>query len=574
MLLEKLVEYYSRLDPTPTMYQNTPVKWLIDLDRKGRFLGIDSTTGRAERRSDRGKEYLIPHLQVERASGIKAKLLAENGEYVFGIPKKSRTEKQKKKVPLRHNAFLEQVKECADATHEPAVEAVFRFLRNLDVEKLPLPDDFDAGMNLTFRVEGEMPVDLPAVRNFWAQKASRASGAMQCLICGEERPPAKRLAYKFKRKHIPNGQQSGMALISANLPAFESYGRKASLISPTCQECGEKSHKAAFELIEDERTSLTIGPLRYIFWTREKEDFSFATLLTKPEPGEVKLLLESAFTGKRRAAQIDPNPFYAVAFGASGGRVSVRDWLDSTVGKAKDNLAKYFLLQNIVERNGQEGHPLGLFPLAASTVQDATRGLPPNIPQSLLHVALKGGVLPTGLLAQAIKRNHAEQDVTRPRAALIKMVLLSKQPQTKEVDAMTCIEASNTNPGYLCGRLLAVLESLQYEAQGKTGTTVVSRFYGAASSAPATVFGPLLRGAQNHLDKLRKSNEGAYHALQLRLGEVQCELRAFPKTLTLEDQGLFALGYYHQRAADRAAAIAHKEAREKESQSPKTAKKP
>jgi len=112
------------------------------------------------------------------------------------------------------------------------------------------------------------------------------------------------------------------------------------------------------------------------------------------------------------------------------------------------------------------------------------------------------------------------------------------------------LNKTNKEPAYLCGQLLGVLESVQYAAMGKTNSTVIGRFYGTASSAPASVFGTLLRGAQAHLDKLRKNKEGTYVALQRKLEDVQRDLTMFPKTLTLQQQGLFALGYYHLRAKD------------------------
>jgi CRISPR-associated protein Csd1 len=555
MLLQKLKEYYSRLDPIPTRYQDAPIKWVIDLNTEGQFLGFTATTGSGGKR-DRGVRHLVP--QLGRSSGIKAKLLADNGEYVLG---ESRQKSQKEKVRQKHQSFIELVSECAQKTQEPSVKAVLRFLTEQDPAKLLLPEGFDPSMNLTFRVNGVWPVDLARVREFWAGKAVSDPSTMQCLICGHEKPPVRRLEFKIKR--VPGGQPSGMALISANAPAFESFGLTESLIAPTCQECGESFSKSANSLIGDERTSLTIGPLRYIFWTREKEDFSFAALLTKPEPGEVRLLFEAVLTGSSGSTEIDPNPFYAAAFGASGGRVAVRDWLDSTVGRAKHNLARYFVLQDIVERDGRECHPIGLFALAASAVPDATKDLPPNIPQSLLHVALKGGILPASLLARAIGRNCAEQAITRPRAALIKMVLLSQQAEGKESDFMKTLEPQNTHPGYVCGRLLAVLESVQRAALPGVNTTITDRFFGTASSAPASVFGRLVRGAQAHLGKLRREKPRTYEALERRLEEVNALLGVYPKVLSLEEQGYFALGYYHQRATDRAAAIAHKQARER-----------
>jgi CRISPR-associated protein Csd1 len=563
VLLQKLSEYAERLDLPPAMYIKTPIRWLIDLDRQGNLMEFVATEGGGKR--DRGKEFLAPH--IARSSGVRAKLLADTGEYVLGIP---RGKSKPARVEQCHRAFLELVKTCAESTHQPAVKAVLNFLERMNVRALSLPEAFDPAHNLTFRVEDTLVVDLPVVRSFWARTATdqednasyQPSTLMQCLICGEMRAPVARLPFKIKR--IPGGQTSGMALISANAPAFESYGLEASLIAPTCQECGERFSKAANDLIEDERTHLTIGPLVYLFWTREEQGFSIASLLSTPEPEAVQALLSAAFSGKREAANIDEMPFYATAFSASGGRVAVRDWLDSTVGEVKQHVARYFTLQNIVDRDGSEGKPLGLYALAAAIVQDAGKELPPNIPRALLQMALKGGALPNWLLFHAVKRNRAEQGITRPRAALIKMVLLSWQGHGLAEDTMEHLDSSNHNPAYLCGRLFALLEAVQRAAIPGTNTTIIDRFFGTASSAPASVFGRLLRGAQAHLNKLRKEKRGTYEALQRRLEEVQIGLTTFPRTLNLEEQGLFSLGYYHQRASDRAAAIAYRQGQDHE----------
>jgi CRISPR-associated protein Csd1 len=568
MLLEKLSQYADHLDLPPPMYLKTPIRWLIELDRDGNLVGngfVQTTSGEKKGRNDRGKEYEAPH--VGRASGIRAKLLADNGEYVLGL---ARDASKQKRVNECHQAFLEQLKACVTKTREETVAAVLRFLEKLNLSALRLPEDLNPAHVLTFRVDGVLPIHLKTVQKYWASVAGTddanepASGKaiMQCLICGEQRSPVKRLQFKIKR--IPGGQSSGMALISANAPAFESYGLEASLIAPTCQDCGERFSKAANALIEHDDTHITVGPLVYLFWTREKVPFSVATLLSRPEPNEVQTLIASVFSGYQTAAEMDSVPFYATAFSASGGRVAVRDWLDTTVENARRNLARYFVLQRIVDLGtGDQGNPYGLFPMAASIVREA-RDLPPNVPKLLLHMALRGGPLPSWLLFEAVKRNRAEQAITRPRAALIKMVLLSQQDIQAKEDSMTQLEPENNNPAYLCGRLLAVLESIQQSAIPGVNATITDRFYGTASSAPASVFGHLIRGAMAHLGKLRKEKAATYEALRRRLAEVQSPLKTFPKILTLEQQGLFGLGYFHQQAADRAAAIAYRQARDNE----------
>ncbi len=549
MLLERLREYSFRLkDLAPPGYDQTAIRWLINLDAQGNCLGFITTT--SGRKRDRGKVYFAP--AVLRSSNVKASLLVGNGEYVLGLPRK-------KSKPARvrecHQAFVAEVDACAKATNLPELQAVLRFLADLDPHTLPLPDDFDPEMNLTFQVEGKLLIELSEIQDYWARKQGGGEGEDLCLVCGRHCRATER--HPLKLKGIPGGQPTGMTLVSANKPAFESYGLKASHIAPVCRDCAERYAKAANDLREREDSRLVVGPLLYLFWTRRETGFSVVNFLSQPKPAEVQALLNAAVRG-RPPVEVDPEAFYATALSASGGRVVVRDWLETTVEEVKEHLARWFRLQRLVDWDGTEGSPYGLYPLAASLVRDPRQDLPPNVPKVMLRVALKGGPLPSWLLYQAVKRNRAEQGLTRPRAALIKMVLLSQQTTFQE-DAMVQLDADNREPAYLLGRLLAVLEQVQMLAVSPKAT-LIDRFYGTASSAPASVFSRLLKGAQAHLGKLRKERPGAYNALQERLEAILGELTAFPPVLSLEEQGLFSLGYYHQRAWDRAQAKSRKAA--------------
>jgi CRISPR-associated protein Csd1 len=231
----------------------------------------------------------------------------------------------------------------------------------------------------------------------------------------------------------------------------------------------------------------------------------------------------------------------------------VRDWIDTTVGEAQRHVSRWFERQAVVGSFGERPRPLGLFALAAATVRDANKDLAPPTPRLLLRAALMGTPLPTSLLHQAVRRNRADQGVTRQRAALIKLVLRSQERETEE-DSMVQLNPDEPRAAYQCGRLLAILEQAQRLAIPGVKASIVDRYYGTASSAPGSVFPTLLRGAQAHLGKLERDRPSAWGALQRRLEEILGRVRTFPRTLTLEDQGLFALGYYHQRAFDRAQA--------------------
>lgn len=557
MLLQRLAEFAGRLELPPAGYGKLRVRWLADLDPEGRFLKIVDLATSNKGQDARGIEVLAPDL---RRSGDKlvARLLLDNGEYALGV---ARPDVPPEKVALRHKSFVDQVRDCAKATGEPAVAAVLRFLE-AGLPGLSLPADFDPSLNVTFAVAGEWTIRLKSVQAYWARLMNPEHTAgdgkepvMTCLVCGRERPAVERLPVPIKG--IPGGQTTGMPLISANEDAYESYGLKASHIAPICYECAEVTHKAANALIEGvEGAPIRIGSMLYVGWTREPVGWDWSSFMLSPSADQVRALLTAPLGGRAESLTVDDTAFYAVALTASGARIVVRDWMDTTLGQVKANLRRYFARQRIVSPDGSEGRPLSLFELAVATVRDL-KDLTPQVPTLLLRHALLGSPLPGWLLYQAVRRNRAEQRLTHARAALIKMCIVDHLNLTSGEDDLVSLVPDHPSRAYQCGRLLAVLESIQRQAISAK-STLVDRYYGAASSAPASVFGPLLRNAQAHLSKLRKNppTRGAYEALSQRLEEVLGHFvpPEFPRVLGLEDQALFALGYYHQRAHDRAAA--------------------
>lgn len=574
MLLEQLRAYaLARDDIPPAGYQSQPVRYIVRLDETGRYLGMLDTADPANRK--RGQQLVAPH--VKRSVGIKPKLLADNGEYVLGVARDDpRKSPKPDRIAAQHEAFVNLVRTCADSTNEPSVRAVVNFLCGDLPAREQLNTDFDPGSTITFRVsvpnrpEGVLPIDLPSVQAFWAGYLAPdadpdGSSDMVCIVCDTTGPVLER--HPLKIKGIPGGQTSGMDLISANAPAFESYGLTASHIAPTCPTCAEAYGNGLNALLASKTTSLWTKELAYAFWTDTVDNATNEIVVgffAEPEehPAEVRELLTSYQSGKADSLAIDPTRFYAAAFGASGARVVVKDWIDTTVGEARMRLARYFALQQLVLWDGSESTPVRVSWLANSTVHRKATA-PPIVSQSLVRLALAGNPLPLDLLFMAVRRNRAEQGVSRERAMLIKMVLGSRHPQLIEGrTGMTQLDSTNTQPAYVCGRLLATLDRIQYAALGTPNATIIDKYYGSASSAPASVFGTLLHGAQNHLGKLRGTRNPVFRALDSELQDILSLLSSFPRTLTLEEQGLFALGFYHQRAAARARATANKAKRE------------
>ena len=545
MLLEKLIEYSKRLDLPPSLYAEGPVRYWINLNRQGRFLPpIIDTADPSSPRTRRGQRRMLP--QVVRASGIRPLLLADKADYTLGF---ATEERRASRAKACHQAYVELVERCASETETPDVVAVLKFLRNDPLGQVGPDDNFDPSGIISFQVEGRITTDIPEVQAFWAMVNSDAGApAMQCLVCGNQRPVLNRLQAKIKG--IPGGQSAGTSLISANAAAFESYGLTESFTSPTCANCGEGFTRGINALLGDERSRFASGESVSVFWTREQQEFDYLSMMETPDSTQVRELMESVQTG--RPADIDSEPFYAISLTASGGRATLRDWMDTTVGRVKENLAAWFEGQRIAPGFDGELRYYGLRALAFSTVREP-RDLPRTTPRILVHAAFTGTPLPMDIVAQAVRRNKAEQRITRPRAALIKLALVS-QTGDHEEDYMVQLDPDNTEAAYQCGRLLAVLEEAQREAIPTINTSVVDRFYGTASSAPQSVFPRLMNGARPHLAKLKRDKPGAYFAIDARIEEILTKVdaeRGFPKVLNLQQQGLFTLGYYHQRAHDR-----------------------
>ena len=570
MLLSKLKEYADERmgdSQLPPLYARTPIAWLIEIDSDGRPLTRSPTnmTDPSTPSARRGQRMAAP--ETNRSSAIKPLLLADKGDYTFGRSRESGREERARKA---HGAYLALLDRCVIETGETAVSAVQRFYERGGVDQLDLDEDWDYGLKITFEVnlpDGTRcrPIDLPAVQEFWLSVNTPDSDDQgQCLVCGDRKPVMDRLEAKVKG--IRGGQSSGTSIISANSEAFESYGLEASRTAPTCRDCGEAFTRAANELLGDDQTRLVVAGATFVYWTRDKSaEFDFGTFMQEPDPGQVKALLESVAKG-RRAAVADDTAFYAASLSASGGRAVIRDWIDTTVSSVEESVARWFALQRIVDPRdedptGRNPRPLSLFRLAVSTVRVA-RDLPITIPRALFRAALQGAPLPIELAFQAVRRNRAAQGVRMERAALTKLVLLSHEIQEPSEDYMVALDTDHPSSAYQCGRLLAIIEDVQRAALPGVNATVVDRFYGAASSTPAVVFGTLLRGAQPHLARLKRDNPGAYINLQRRLEEVCAQIGDWPVTLSLRDQALFSLGYYHQRARGRAEVIRRRAARD------------
>jgi len=536
MILTKLKEFAeTRLDLPPEMYGSTKVRWLIDLDEVGTLLGFVPQGGDSKA-TQRGIPMVVPQFPKKRTSGISPILLVDKGEYVLGIPKET---SKPERIRRCHQNFKDLLTICANTTQDQAIYIILKFLNNWNPLTAQLPLGFDPSDVVTFRIGQRIPANANpqnrAIQEFWARyTAEEGEGesslpVMMCLVTGQRTQVVDRLPEPLKG--IPGGNSSGTSLVSSDKDAFTSYGLKNSLTSPISRSAAEKFGKALNHLLSAEHTHLRIGSGVFVFWTRDPEEFDPFTLLDKPEAEDVEHLLKSAFTGQQNyTVQGKENEFYALSLTANNARAVVRDWLQTTVPHVQEHLRVWFQDQAIVDPYGQPSKPFGLYALAASAYRDPSKEMQPTVPTALLRCALSGDPLPESLLTKATRRSAVEGEIPHARAALLKLILSSHW--RRKSYPMPNLEALNLNPeldppdqaAYHCGRLFAQLEIIQRAAQRGINTTLVDRYYSAASTTPKKILGDLIAKAQPHLAKIRKESRGTYEALERQLEEISASL--------------------------------------------------
>lgn len=534
-------------------YEPKPVPWVISLDGDGRFLELIST---AMPQGPKGKlvakTMQIPR-RVDARSSNRPDFLVAKSEYVLGIsPDTDLPEKRKSKFEIRRRLFLEEIEKASGETGNPGLAAVAVFLRSgvsvaACIERLR-QQDYTSSDLFCFEVNGKLVHEEPQVHNYLsARRASSGERTSQCVICGELRPPVD----KHPSVQIRGGTPSGIALVSFNESAFESFGWERNDNAPVCRNCAEAYTTGLRRLVSNRypnpehpgeflpRRSVGItDDTVAVFWADAQSESLdwFADIFEKPDPQAVKSLIESPHKGRDTPAL--SARFYCLLISGGQGRAIVRGMHTGVLGDVEDNIKEYFsTLASFSET------PMPLFFLLRSVaVQGKADNLPPSLAGEVFLAVLSGLKYPYWLLSSAVQRCRAEQRVSRERAAIIQLYF-QRNKNRQELTMGLNRESSDT--GYRLGRLLAVLERLQGDdkrSKKKPNKTIVDRYYGAASTRPVTVFPSLIHLAQHHAGEAR--NPGFF---QKEIGDVLDGVQSFPPHLSLEEQGLFALGYYHQR---------------------------
>ncbi len=571
-MLELLVKYARdhSLEAEPG-FKPKQVRWLIACDGEGRFLDVIEI-GETEARKKPGQTYpKCPDMDANvMQSGGKSHFLVETADVVVLLGKEGAKKKEK------HEYFVSLLKQASTAMPELAAiarllsddESVASIRARLQQQKAK-PSD-----KVTLKIGNVIPIECDVWHDWWRefrkgfsptrgrQKAKKVDGEsaepMRCFACGDLIEPVATHP-KVKGLADVGGQGMGSVLIGFDKESFCSYGLSQSTNAATSEEAANAYRAALDDLLR--KHSQWLAGAKVVHWFKKSipaDDDPLAWLVVGDEQQErsaqerAKELLESIRTGKR--IDLMDNYFYAMTLSGSGGRVMVRDWMEGQFEELARNISQWFDDLSIVRRDG-----LGLasapkfFAVLGATVRDIA-DLPAPVVTKMWRVAARQEPIPHYVLAQALHRTRAsvvqDEVPNHARMGLMKAYHLRKErikggnqmPQ----DLKPYLNEYHPHPAYHCGRLMAVLADVQGAALGDVGAGVVQRYYAAASATPALVLGRLTRTSQFHLNKL---DPGLSHWFECMIAGIWSRIKDnVPRVLTLEEQSLFALGYYQQMA--------------------------
>jgi CRISPR-associated protein Csd1 len=563
MLIQALAEYAdTRLQDqlNDLAFETKPVPYFLEIGRDGTFLNLVERTEQVQRGKKTVKQtqtLLIPKSPVNRNTGEHPLLACDDMKYVLGDEKK-------------HIAFVDLLKKAAAATSDPALQSCVAFYERpdqVDAARKALADHkTPAGAVIALSASGPV-VARDVVRRYWREHYRGANAARNekggegmCLISGKIGPIAP-THEKIKGLASLGGQSAGVSLMSFDKEAFCSYGWEQNANSPVSPERAAAYVLALNHLLKrDNASRIDHCGVGFLFWTKLLVEKTPISILEEADPEQVRQLLLLDESG----LYLDPNEFYLLGVSGNGGRLLVRFWIHENLEKVQRNVAGWFKGLRISSPfTGGIADPPKLWQLLASLAHDEP---PPDRAIQLIRRAILGQSLGKTILAGALGRLRVASGADKLSPVRAGLIRLCVNDQNGEPKMSEELDPNLNHPAYLCGRLLALYDGLQYQAQGEVNANVSDRYYSLASTYPALAFPKLSDLGLKHLRKLRRDKPGAAVNIEKEVQEIHARLAAsgakFPPPLSLEDQGRFAIGYHHQRAESMARAVTKKHERQ------------
>ena len=586
-MLELLIKYARDHLPIPPEpgFSAKDVRWVIDCDESGNFLDVIEL-GDTSQKKNRGQRFpKCPDMSLGemKAEGVtKSHFLIDSAEIVALFTKTPDDEK----VLTKHQYFVLLLKEAASTMPELGTladkifkpEVLENIRQRLSTQKAKPTD------KITLRIGNVFPVDSIQWHEWWrsfrrtltiARDKSGSSGSMRCFASGMLVKPARIHSAKIKGLADVGGSGMGDVLIGFKQESFFSFGLEHALNAAVSDDMVATYSAALNELIR--KSGQRLAGTKIIHWFKGKDIPKDDDPLYWLEEGQTqqelnaqhraKELLDAIRKGQR--PDLGGNYYYALTLSGASGRIMVRDWMEGKFEGLVKNIFDWFEDFSIVQRDGKDlARSPKFLAVLGSTVRELDELANPFVAK-MWRVAVNGEPIPEAALAKAFSRvkvdilkdeplNHAGMGLLKAYHVRNNRI---KGGKTMVEDMKPYLNENHPHPAYQCGRLLAVLSKLQKSALGDVGAGIIQRYYAAASSTPALVIGRLTRNSQAHLNKLQPGLATWYENIIAGIwGRMKDNV---PATLTLEEQTLFALGYY-QQMAHREAAASEKENQIKE----------
>jgi CRISPR-associated protein Csd1 len=597
-MLKALIESASQFPQLPPDgYEEGEIRWILELNEAGSANLVWCEKGSVRKklpmRGDRSGKV--------SEENVKPALLVDKAAYALGL----RTDGVLDRNCLEHREFRRLVRSVSRAWPSDEPARIRRFLirlhrspdRHLGALRREIEGKIKPKDVVAFRFEGaDFPFESREATEFWRRhlEAEYQHGAGTCCLCGENRSILRILPAQ-----VSIGRYS-CPIAAFNSPAFWSFGREQTANSPMCFSCASTATRMLQYLVGSKRHCRDLtrdgskgqgeSPLRNqwaIFWLKDPGPIEvdgapmdvealFAIPLSSSglrdsasppaDPGQIRRLYGLPFSPSGSAVYLDQNKFYVAVLSPNKSRLVLREWMEQTVGQTVEKLEAYDAARTIHDEDGTgEWRPDIPALIEALKPWKVTSASPDaNLVRGGLRTAYQGAKPPEALLEQAVlrfripdraKTKSDGEELSRRRQNLIAAIKFVLTYDKQEAITLQSLDIAYSSGPYLCGRLLAILEEAQSRAsRWRVQATIVDRYYGGASTAPAATFSVLInQGTKAHMPKIRKIGAG-YQELERCLEDVITAIDdqgGFPSTLTLRQQGEFALGFYHQRASFR-----------------------
>lgn len=561
MILKALYDYYERSkDKLPVFGRELKeIGFLIMIDQEGRFLRFE------DRRIDKrqAQKFLVKK-HVGRTSAVAANYLYDNSGYVFGYSDKGDSTAQYQCFKAMVNGVYEK-----HPNHQGII-AVHKFYEHELSEMLmlmkqdPLWAEVEKNLNkkystFSFLIEGETKIIAERDELIDSDEKEQKGGLQVCLVSGE-----RGIVVETTTATMIPGSQATAKLVAFQVSSgYDSYGKSKGGNAPISEEA-EFAYTTALNhlLASNSRNKFLIGTRTFLFWASKNDEacqkaedgffslFGFSEQEDDPDKNieQVRKVFNAIYTGELKTTSEDT--FYILGLAPNAARIAVTYWAEIPLRKFAGTILKHFEDMEVIDTRPDKKPYMSLRNiLSAVALGGKPSDTTPNLPDAIVKSIFQGLPYPQTLFASCIRRIRAESGdkdknaVHITRAAIIKAYLNRVKDNQKPIQPM--LDKENTNQGYLCGRLFAVLDKIQEEANHQH--SIRERYMNAASSTPAAVFSTILNLSNHHLEKLESEGRRIYFEKLKQEIISKIDADGFHSQLDLQDQGRFFIGFYHQR---------------------------